>query len=105
MGIPSPEQTSPTIARVSKRSRYSQGRGVVIVDSRTDKRVWQACERCRTKKTKVILALLVSVFMFKMRLTLYKCDGEWPCKRCKDEGLVCTVRSRKKKDFKQIPRG
>ncbi|KAG8166528.1 hypothetical protein KVR01_002217 [Diaporthe batatas] len=49
------------------------------------KRVWKACERCRMKKT--------------------KCDGEFPCKRCKDDGLVCTAGTRKKTEFKQLPRG
>lgn len=49
------------------------------------KRVWKACERCRMKKT--------------------KCDGEFPCKRCKDDGLVCTAGIRKKVEFKQLPRG
>ncbi|KAH8662029.1 hypothetical protein BX600DRAFT_308705 [Xylariales sp. PMI_506] len=47
------------------------------------KRVWKACERCR--KT--------------------KCDGEFPCKRCKDDGLVCTAGTRKKTEYKQLPRG
>ncbi|KAK8013742.1 hypothetical protein PG991_009335 [Apiospora marii] len=49
------------------------------------KRVWKACERCRMKKT--------------------KCDGEFPCKRCKDDGLVCTAGTRKKMEYKQLPRG
>ncbi|KAM6514065.1 Fluconazole resistance protein 1 [Fusarium falciforme] len=49
------------------------------------KRVWKACERCRMKKT--------------------KCDGELPCKRCKDGGLVCTAGVRKKMEYKQLPRG
>lgn len=34
-----------------------------------------------------------------------KCDGEFPCKRCKDDGLVCTAGVRKKVEFKQLPRG
>lgn len=49
------------------------------------KRVWKACERCRMKKT--------------------KCDGEFPCKRCKDDGLICTAGVRKKVEYKQLPRG
>lgn len=49
------------------------------------KRVWKACERCRMKKT--------------------KCDGEFPCKRCKDDGLVCTAGVRKKTEYKQLPKG
>lgn len=49
------------------------------------KRVWKACERCRMKKT--------------------KCDGEFPCKRCKDDGLVCTAGIRKKTEYKQLPKG
>lgn len=34
-----------------------------------------------------------------------KCDGEFPCKRCKDDGLVCTAGTRKKTEYKQLPRG
>lgn len=34
-----------------------------------------------------------------------KCDGEFPCKRCKDDGLVCTAGVRKKVEYKQLPRG
>lgn len=34
-----------------------------------------------------------------------KCDGEFPCKRCKDDGLVCTAGTRKKMEYKQLPRG
>lgn len=34
-----------------------------------------------------------------------QCDGEFPCKRCKDDGLVCTAGIRKKVEFKQLPRG
>ncbi|PSS12304.1 hypothetical protein M430DRAFT_73268, partial [Amorphotheca resinae ATCC 22711] len=77
------KQTKP-LNRTSKRSASSQEHGAVVVDGR-HKRVWKACERCRMKKT--------------------KCDGESPCKRCKDDGLVCTAGSRKKTEFKQLPRG
>ncbi|KAJ4171768.1 Fluconazole resistance protein 1 [Fusarium falciforme] len=49
------------------------------------KRVSKACERCRMKKT--------------------KCDSNFPCKRCKDDGLVCTASVRKKREYKQLPRG
>jgi len=34
-----------------------------------------------------------------------KCDGEFPCKRCKDDGLVCTAGTRKKTEYKQLPKG
>lgn len=36
---------------------------------------------------------------------LVQCDGEFPCKRCKDDGLVCTAGTRKKTEYKQLPRG
>ncbi|KAL5351008.1 Fluconazole resistance protein 1 [Pseudogymnoascus australis] len=49
------------------------------------KRVKKACERCRMKKT--------------------KCDGESPCKRCRDDGLVCTAGHRKKAESKRLPCG
>ncbi|TLD33887.1 hypothetical protein PspLS_01424 [Pyricularia sp. CBS 133598] len=34
-----------------------------------------------------------------------QCDGEMPCRRCKDDGLVCTAGVRRKTEYKQIPRG
>ncbi len=34
-----------------------------------------------------------------------KCDGENPCKRCKDDGVICTAGSRKSKEYKQVPNG
>ncbi|KAH6653675.1 hypothetical protein BKA67DRAFT_679617, partial [Truncatella angustata] len=34
-----------------------------------------------------------------------KCDGKFPCRRCKDDGLVCTAGTRKKTECKQLPRG
>ncbi|KAH7120695.1 hypothetical protein EDB81DRAFT_873055 [Dactylonectria macrodidyma] len=34
-----------------------------------------------------------------------RCDGEFPCKRCKNDGLFCTVGIRKKTGYKQLPRG
>ncbi|TVY53008.1 Fluconazole resistance protein 1 [Lachnellula cervina] len=68
----------------TKRSTAVHEHSPISMDGR-HKRVWKACERCRMKKT--------------------KCDGESPCKRCKDDGLVCTAGSRKKTEFKQLPRG
>ncbi|KAL2161350.1 hypothetical protein VTH06DRAFT_8572 [Thermothelomyces fergusii] len=62
----------------SKESHLQHGDG-------RHKRVWKACERCRMKKT--------------------KCDGEFPCKRCKDDGLICTAGTRKKTEYKQLPPG
>ncbi|KAI9050578.1 hypothetical protein LZ554_005739 [Drepanopeziza brunnea f. sp. 'monogermtubi'] len=75
---------SKSLNRSSKRSSSSLEPSSALLDGR-HKRVWKACERCRMKKT--------------------KCDGESPCKRCKDDGLVCTAGSRKKTEFKQLPRG
>merc|ERR1712000_766303 len=75
---------SKSLNRSSKRSGSSHEHSSVVLDGR-HKRVWKACERCRMKKT--------------------KCDGESPCKRCKDDRLVCTAGSRKKTEFKQLPRG
>lgn len=34
-----------------------------------------------------------------------QCDGELPCKCCKDDGLVCMAGSRKKAEFKQLQQG
>jgi hypothetical protein len=87
--------------RTSKRSNSSHEQTSVVIDGR-HKRVWKACERCRMKKTKV----RVAVFPIWISLTsCVQCDGESPCKRCKDDGLVCTAGSRKKTEFKQLPRG
>ncbi|KAK7209748.1 hypothetical protein V2G26_016926 [Clonostachys chloroleuca] len=80
------------VHRVSKRAsssaavshHHEQVAHTTGMDGR-HKRVWKACERCRMKKT--------------------KCDGEFPCKRCKDDGLVCTAGVRKKMEYKQLPRG
>jgi len=38
-------------------------------------------------------------------LTLLQCDGEFPCKKCKDDGLICTAGTRKKTEYKQLPPG
>ncbi|RFU27060.1 hypothetical protein B7463_g9290, partial [Scytalidium lignicola] len=78
-------KSSKTLHRTSKRSSTTSHEHVPGVLDGRHKRVWKACERCRMKKT--------------------KCDGESPCKRCKDDGLVCTAGSRKKTEFKQLPRG
>lgn len=80
-----------------------------VADSR-HKRVWKACERCRMKKTKVgdkTHSLLGAPMRGRMKILIliYQCDGEFPCKRCKDDGLVCTAGVRKKTEFKQLPRG
>ncbi|KAM6508562.1 Fluconazole resistance protein 1 [Fusarium solani] len=78
--------------RTSKRARSSNATirhhhhvsKTAGIDSR-HKRVRKACERCRMKKT--------------------KCDGEFPCKRCKDDGSVCTAAIRRKMEYKQLPQG
>ncbi|KAK0723953.1 hypothetical protein B0T21DRAFT_294250 [Apiosordaria backusii] len=80
------------VHRTSKRTSYHGHPPSPVHDAHSShngdnrhKRVWKACERCRMKKT--------------------KCDGEFPCKRCKDDGLVCTAGVRKKTEYKQLPRG
>jgi hypothetical protein len=71
---------------------------------RGHKRVWKACERCRMKKTKVRFGAPCREGHVNW-LTLHQCDGEFPCNRCKNDGLVCTAGVRKKIAFKQLPRG
>ncbi|KAH6997418.1 hypothetical protein EDB80DRAFT_814654 [Ilyonectria destructans] len=34
-----------------------------------------------------------------------RCDGEFPCKRCKEDGSVCIAGVRKKMEYKQLPQG
>lgn len=60
------------------------------------------------KKTKVInriTALPINLSCQGHPTNPRQCDGEFPCKRCKDDGLVCTAGTRKKTEFKQLPRG
>ncbi|KAJ6441347.1 alpha/beta-Hydrolase [Purpureocillium lavendulum] len=33
------------------------------------------------------------------------CDLDFPCKRCKDDAIVCTARVRKNVEYKQLPKG
>lgn len=75
-----------------------------VVDGR-HKRVWKACERCRMKKTKVRSAASTYLRGSGLIVSHLQCDGEFPCKRCKDDGLVCTAGTRKKTEYKQLPRG
>ncbi|PCD22064.1 hypothetical protein AU210_015864 [Fusarium oxysporum f. sp. radicis-cucumerinum] len=49
------------------------------------KRVQKACEQCRMRKS--------------------KCDIGFPCRRCKDHGLICTGGVPKKSKYKQLPKG
>ncbi|KAH6983863.1 hypothetical protein EDB80DRAFT_875370 [Ilyonectria destructans] len=72
-------KSAKPIHRTSKQASSSAGMGGRY------KRAWKACERCRMKKT--------------------KCDGEFPCKRCKDDDLVCAAGIRKKMKYKKLPRG
>ncbi|KAK6453324.1 hypothetical protein FP744_10009576 [Trichoderma asperellum] len=61
--------------------RYIKGR------DRRRKRVSKACERCRMKKI--------------------KCDGEFPCQKCKNNGNVCTPGIQKRTihvEYKQVPK-
>ncbi|RDL31388.1 uncharacterized protein BP5553_09597 [Venustampulla echinocandica] len=62
-----PSKSTKQSSRASKRTTSSHEHGPMAIDGR-HKRVWKACERCRMKKT--------------------KCDGESPCKRCKDDGYA-----------------
>ncbi|KYK59941.1 hypothetical protein DCS_01075 [Drechmeria coniospora] len=91
-GSTSGQKTTKSANRTAKRAsssaaavhHHEQLNVTAGIDSR-HKRVWKACERCRMKKT--------------------KCDGEFPCKRCKDDGMICTAGIRKKVDYKQLPKG
>ena len=49
---------SKSLDRTSKRSSSSYKNSSVVLDGR-HKRVWKACERCRTRKTKVCHLLLI----------------------------------------------
>jgi len=38
-------------------------------------------------------------------LLISQCDGESPCKRCRNDGEVCVSGNRKKAEFKPAPKG
>ncbi|KAF6527923.1 hypothetical protein HZS61_008348 [Fusarium oxysporum f. sp. conglutinans] len=50
-----------------------------------NKRVQKACEQCRMRKS--------------------KCDTGFPCRRCKDHGLICKGGVPKKSKYKHLPKG
>src|SRR6266487_1389325 len=77
-------KTSKSMSRTSKRTTSSHEHTPVVMDGR-HKRVWKACERCRMKKTKVPFG---NPNLYYRSLNFNQCDGESPCKRCKDDGLV-----------------
>jgi hypothetical protein len=97
-----PSNQAKAIRRPSKRSIYLQEHDTAVIDTRHT-RVCKACERCRMKKTKVCQAAYHISHCISD--TGFKCNGEYPCKRCKDDGLVCTAAKRKKSEFKPLPRG
>ncbi|POR37503.1 Fluconazole resistance protein 1 [Tolypocladium paradoxum] len=86
-GSSSSSKSSKSANRVSKLANSNVAAAVHHHDHMTHgagmggrhKRVWKACERCRMKKI--------------------KCDGEFPCKRCKDDGMVCAAGVRKKVEY------
>ncbi|EXA30371.1 hypothetical protein FOVG_18242 [Fusarium oxysporum f. sp. pisi HDV247] len=50
-----------------------------------NKRVQKACEKCRMRKS--------------------KCDTGFPCRQCKDRGLICKGGIPKKSKYKHLPKG
>ncbi|UKZ72897.1 hypothetical protein TrVFT333_000534 [Trichoderma virens FT-333] len=83
------------------RSAHSIGRDV----RRT--RVSKACERCRLKKIKVRLSINAESDYLGLTKRSYKCDGELPCQKCKNNGHVCTPGLRKRTihvEYKQVPK-
>ncbi|KAJ4147322.1 hypothetical protein LMH87_001854 [Akanthomyces muscarius] len=72
------------IKRTSYKSATYRGDGIAVTsDINGRRRARKACENCRSKKT--------------------KCDGEFPCNRCKDRGLICTVGTKKRREYKKMP--
>ncbi|KAL5584089.1 hypothetical protein FOVSG1_015440 [Fusarium oxysporum f. sp. vasinfectum] len=71
--------SAATIHRHRHRATHATG-----TDGR-NKRVRKACEQCRMRKS--------------------KCDTEFPCRRCEDQGLICTSGVPKKSKYKQLPKG
>ncbi|EXK24234.1 hypothetical protein FOMG_19028 [Fusarium oxysporum f. sp. melonis 26406] len=71
--------SAATIHQHRHRATHTTG-----MDGR-NKRVQKACEQCRMTKS--------------------KCDIGFPCRRCKDHGLICTGGVPKKSKYKQLPKG
>lgn len=58
------------------------------------RRVTQACETCRSLKSKVCYALGMSTLSF-VGLIVWQCDGKRPaCSRCRGYGYTCRWKSR-----------
>lgn len=114
-GLSSPTSIKP--AKMSKRSAKRTNSGSMAshhsmdsmvplhIDGRS-RRVWKACERCRMKKTKVREGrVLCAQRAMLTALAHAQCDGEFPCKRCIDDSVICTAGPRKKVQYKTIPKG
>ena len=73
--------------RRNARSRLSQAEKIFEPDKRRQ-RVRKACERCRVKKVKVGPDVSRPC---KLCSDVEQCDAEFPCKRCKEDDLICTT--------------
>ncbi|SCO92537.1 related to zinc cluster transcription factor [Fusarium oxysporum] len=73
------ERANPSTTTIHHYNQVTHSAGMDGQHKRTRK----ACERCRMRKT--------------------KCDGNFPCKRCKDDGLICTATVKKKARYKKPP--
>ncbi|EMT72976.1 hypothetical protein FOC4_g10000064 [Fusarium odoratissimum] len=71
--------SAATIHQHRHRATHTTG-----MDGR-NKRAQKACEQCRVRKS--------------------KCDTGFPCRQCKDNGLVCTGGLPKTSKYKQLPKG
>jgi hypothetical protein len=58
-----PSKPTKHSSRTSKRTASSHEHGPVAIDGR-HKRVWKACERCRMKKTKVLMLAIGRLYFF-----------------------------------------
>ncbi|EXK24319.1 hypothetical protein FOMG_18947 [Fusarium oxysporum f. sp. melonis 26406] len=74
-----PCSSAATIHQHRHRATHATG-----MDGRF-KRVQKACEQCRMTKS--------------------KCDTGFPCRQCKDHGLICTGSVLKTSKYKQVPKG
>jgi len=71
----------------------------VVKDPRR-KRVWKACERCKIKKIKVRNKAPPQRPSIEPR----QCDAEGPCKRCKEDGMICVTSSKRRSELESVPR-
>lgn len=92
-----------TITRASSRHGHTSMHGTMT--DRPQRKVRKACVRCRMKKIKVGHPNHKSYNPVRGIHGCNQCDGEIPCKRCKDDEWICAASVRRTIAYKRTPRG